>query len=87
LDPERSQLANCSDKDVLIEFASAVDARCAVEIQRCMAKPNERSTEEKRIEFRIGIHVGNVIIEEDDIFRDGANIAASLEGIVQTWRH
>jgi adenylate cyclase len=64
----------------LIEFASAVDAtRCAVEIQRGMAERNASLAEDKRIELRIGIHIGDVIIEDDDIFGDGVNIAARLE--------
>src|SRR5262249_10331333 len=53
------------------------------EIQRGMAERNAPVPEDKRIEFRIGIHVGDVIIEEDDIFGDGVNIAARLEGIAQ----
>jgi TolB-like protein len=68
----------------LVEFASAVDAaRCAVEIQRGMAEHNIDVPEVKRIEFRIGIHVGDIIIEDHDIFGDGVNIAARLEGIAE----
>jgi TolB-like protein/class 3 adenylate cyclase len=68
----------------LVEFASVVDAvRCADEIQRGMAEQNIDVPLEKRIEFRIGIHVGDVIIEENDIFGDGVNIAARLEGIAE----
>jgi adenylate cyclase len=64
----------------LIEFASAVDAtRCAVEIQRGMIERNASVPEDKRIELRIGIHIGDVIIEDGDIFGDGVNIAARLE--------
>ena len=64
----------------LVEFASAVDAvRCADEIQRGMAEQNTEVPQDKRIEFRIGIHVGDIIIEENDIFGDGVNIAARLE--------
>lgn len=67
---------------VLVEFASAVDAaRCAIEIQREMAGRNTTVLPELRIEFRIGIHVGDIIIDDDDIFGDGVNIAARLEGI------
>jgi adenylate cyclase len=64
----------------LVEFASAVDAtRCAVEIQRGMVERNASVPEDKRIELRIGIHIGDVIIEDGDIFGDGVNIAARLE--------
>jgi len=68
----------------LVEFASVVDAvRCADEIQRGMAEHNIDVPEVKRIEFRIGIHVGDIIIEDHDIFGDGVNIAARLEGIAE----
>jgi adenylate cyclase len=67
---------------MLVEFASAVDAaRCAIEIQREMADRNSGVPSELRIAFRIGIHVGDIIIDDDDIFGDGVNIAARLEGI------
>ena len=67
---------------ILIEFASAVDAvRCAVEIQDGMIERNSPEPQDKRIEVRIGIHVGDIIIEDNDIFGDGVNIAARLEGI------
>ena len=57
-----------------------VDAvRCAVEVQRGMAARNAEVLQDKRIEFRVGINVGDVIIEEDDIYGDGVNIAARLE--------
>ena len=69
---------------ILIEFASAVDAtRCALDIQRGMSERNEPLPPDKRIELRIGIHVGDIIIEDGDIFGDGVNIAARLEGIAQ----
>ena len=68
----------------LVEFGSIVDAvRCAVEIQRVMAEQNIEVPQVKRIEYRIGIHVGDIIIEDDDIFGDGVNIAVRLEGIAE----
>ncbi len=68
----------------LVEFASAVDAvRCADEIQRGVAEQNIDVPQVKRIEFRIGIHVGDVVVEENDIFGDGVNIAVRLEGIAE----
>ena len=64
----------------LVEFASAVDAvRCAMEIQCGMAERNAGITEDRRIEFRIGINVGDIIIDENDIYGDGVNIAARVE--------
>jgi TolB-like protein/class 3 adenylate cyclase len=69
---------------MLVEFASAVDAaRCAVEVQRDMAERSVGLPQDKRIEIRIGIHVGDIIIDGDDIFGDGVNIAARLEGIAE----
>ena len=68
----------------IAEFASVVDAvRCADEIQRGMAEQNTDVPQDKRIELRIGIHVGDIIIEENDIFGDGVNIAVRLEGIAE----
>jgi TolB-like protein/class 3 adenylate cyclase len=68
----------------LVEFASVIDAvRCANEIQRRMAEQNIDVPQVKRIEFRIGIHVGDVVVEENDIFGDGVNIAVRLEGIAE----
>jgi adenylate cyclase len=69
---------------MLVEFASAVDAvRGAVEVQRGMAEQNASVPQDQRIEFRIGIHVGDIIFDENDIFGDGVNIAARLEGIAE----
>jgi adenylate cyclase len=80
----RGRIVKRTGDGVLIEFASAVDAaRCAVEIQHGMAERNASLPQDKRIELRIGIHVGDVMIEDGDIFGDGVNIAARLEGIAQ----
>ena len=69
---------------MLVEFASAVDAaRCAVEVQRGVAVQNVGVPLNVRIEFRIGIHVGDIIFDDNDIFGDGVNIAARLEGIAE----
>jgi TolB-like protein/Flp pilus assembly protein TadD len=66
----------------LAEFQSVVDAvRCAVEMQRGMAERNQETPPERRIEFRIGINLGDVIVEEHDIFGDGVNVAARLEAL------
>jgi len=65
---------------LLVEFSSVVDAvRCAVEVQRGMAERNEGVAPDKRLDFRIGINVGDIIIDGDDIFGDGVNVAARLE--------
>jgi TolB-like protein/Tfp pilus assembly protein PilF len=80
----RGRIVKRTGDGVLIEFASAVDAtRCAVEIQHGMVERNVPVPQDQRIELRIGIHIGDVIIEDDDIFGDGVNIAARLEGIAQ----
>ena len=67
---------------MLVEFASAVDAvRSAVQIQRDIAEQNATASQNDVIQFRIGIHVGDIIFDENDIFGDGVNIAARLESI------
>ena len=64
----------------MVEFASVVDAvRCAVEIQREMIDRNADMPPERRIAFRIGINLGDIIIDEGDIYGDGVNVAARLE--------
>jgi adenylate cyclase len=67
---------------MLAEFGSVVDSlRCAVDVQRGMAERNAEVPRDKRIEFRIGINVGDIIIDGGDIFGDGVNVAARLEGL------
>src|ERR1700693_1884942 len=68
---------------ILIEFRSVVDAvRCAIEVQNGMVERNAGVPEDRRIEFRVGIHLGDVVEESDgDLMGDGVNIAARLEGI------
>ena len=78
----RGRIVKTTGDGMLVEFGSAVDAvRCAVEVQRAMAASNVDVPQIKRVEFRIGIHVGDIIIDDNDIFGDGVNIAARLEGI------
>jgi adenylate cyclase len=68
----------------LVEFASVVDAvQCAVEIQRAMAERETDLADDQRIRFRVGVNLGDVIIEDDDIYGDGVNIAARLEGLAE----
>src|SRR5437773_227234 len=69
---------------LLVEFPSVVDAaRCAVEVQRTMVNRNAEIVEEQRIIFRIGINLGDVIADGDDIYGDGVNIAARLEALAE----
>src|SRR5258707_15832 len=80
----RGRIVKTTGDGALVEFASAVDAvRCATEIQRTMAARNAAIPEDRRIEFRIGINVGDIIIDEGDIYGDGVNIAARLEAIAE----
>jgi class 3 adenylate cyclase len=76
----RGRIVKNTGDGFLAEFASVVDAvRCAAEVQRGMAVRNADAPAEERIEFRIGINLGDVIVEEHDIFGDGVNVAARLE--------
>jgi class 3 adenylate cyclase len=70
---------------LIVEFRSVVDAvRCAIEIQNAMVERNAGAPEERRIDFRIGVHLGDVVEESDgDLMGDGVNIAARLEGVAQ----
>lgn len=78
----RGRIVKTTGDGMLVEFASAIDAaRCAVEVQRGMADENTEIPQAKRIELRIGIHLGDIIIDGNDIFGDGVNIAARLESI------
>ena len=80
----RGRLVKNTGDGILAEFSSVVDAvRCALDVQRGMAERNADLPRERRIEFRIGINVGDVIIEDGDIFRDGVNVAVRLEGIAE----
>jgi adenylate cyclase len=80
----RGRLVKTTGDGMLVEFASAVDAvRGAVEVQRGMAEQNACVPQDRRIEFRMGIHVGDIIIDDNDIFGDGVNIAARLESIAE----
>ncbi len=76
----RGRIVKTTGDGALVEFASAVDAvRCAMEIQRAMAERNAHIPEDRRFEFRIGINVGDIMIDDDDIYGDGVNIAARIE--------
>jgi adenylate cyclase len=76
----RGRIANTAGDSVLAEFSSAVDAvQCAVDAQAALAQANDRLPVDRRIEFRIGIHVGDVMVRAGDLFGDGVNIAARLQ--------
>ena len=89
LDPKiaehKGRLVKTTGDGLLVEFASVVDAlRCAVEVQREMTRRNTGVPPDNRIEFRIGINVGDVVVEDGDIFGDGVNVAARLEALARS---
>jgi adenylate cyclase len=76
----RGRIANTAGDSVLAEFSSAVDAvQCAVEAQAAWAEANSRVPPDRRVKFRIGVHVGDVMVRAGDLFGDGVNIAARLQ--------
>jgi adenylate cyclase len=78
------RIVNTAGDGMLVEFPSVVDAvRCAVEVQRGMVERNAADPVHERIEFRVGINLGDVIVEAEEIFGDGVNIAARLEAMAQ----
>jgi TolB-like protein/class 3 adenylate cyclase len=80
----RGRIANTAGDSVLAEFGSAVEAvQCAVEAQSALAEANSHLSPDKRINFRIGIHVGDVMVRGGDLFGDGVNIAARLQALAQ----
>ena len=83
IDAHRGRIVKRTDDGSLIEFRSVVDAvRCAIEVQTGLAERNAGLSPDRRIEFRVGIHLGDVVEEADgDLMGDGVNIAARLEGI------
>ena len=86
LDPKiaehRGRIVKTTGDGLLVEFASVVDAvRCAVAVQQAMAERNTGVAAENRIELRIGINLGDVIVEGDDLYGDGINIAARIEAL------
>src|SRR6516164_8969709 len=80
----RGRIVKTTGDGLLIEFASVVDAvRCAVEVQRAMAERNADVPPDRRIELRMGINLGDIIKDGRDIFGDGVNVAARLEGLAE----
>ena len=80
----RGRVVKTAGDGILIKFASVVDAlRCGVEVQLGMAERNAEVPDQQRIEFRVGINLGDVLVEDDDLLGDGVNIAARLEGLAE----
>lgn len=80
----RGRIVKLMGDGALVEFASVVDAvECGVAIQRGMAERNEDVPEDQRLQFRIGINLGDIVVEGDDIYGDGVNVAARLEGLAE----
>lgn len=84
IDQHHGRIAKTTGDGLLVEFASVVDAlRNAAEVERAMAERNAGLPEERRIEFRVGINLGDIVIEGEDILGDGVNVAAGLEGLAE----
>src|SRR5215475_15190087 len=88
LDPKIAEyggrIVKTTGDGLLLDFSSVVDAvRCAVDVQRGMVLRNAQVPAAEKIEFRIGINVGDIIIDSDDIFGDGVNVAARLQALAQ----
>src|SRR6202007_1342946 len=84
IEEHRGRIVKNTGDGFLAEFASVVDAvRCAVEVQRGMIDREPEMPDDRRIRLRIGINLGDVIAEEDDIFGDGVNVAARLEALAE----
>jgi len=80
----RGRIVKTTGDGLLVEFASVVDAvRCAVEMQREIALRNDGVAKERRVEFRIGVNLGDVIVDEHDIYGDGVNVSARLEALAE----
>jgi adenylate cyclase len=80
----RGRIANTAGDSVLAEFGSAVDAvNCAVEAQNALAEANSNLPSDRRINFRIGVHIGDVMVRAGDLFGDGVNIAARLQALAK----
>ena len=84
INEHRGRIVKTAGDGMLVEFASVVDAlRCAVEVQQGMIARNADVPQDKRLEFRIGINVGDIITEAGDIYGDGVNVAARLETVAE----
>ena len=80
----RGRVVDSPGDNILAEFASVVDSvNCAVEIQRELAERNAELPDNRKMQFRIGVNLGDVVAEEDRIYGNGVNIAARLEGLAE----
>ncbi len=80
----RGRVVKTTGDGLLAEFASVVDAvQCAVVFQDGMRERNAAAAEDRRMDFRIGVNLGDVIVQDDDVFGDGVNVAARLEGLAE----
>jgi class 3 adenylate cyclase/outer membrane protein OmpA-like peptidoglycan-associated protein len=84
IEEHRGRIVKTLGDGLLVEFASVVDAvRCAVDVQRAMAARNRKIPADKRVAFRIGVNLGDIIVDDTDIFGDGVNVAARLEALAE----
>ena len=84
---QHGRIFHTAGDSVIAEFASAVEAvRCAVEIQLALNKANAGVSEDRRFRLRIGVHLGDVMVEGENLLGDGVNIASRLEGLAQPQR-
>jgi len=80
----RGRIVKTTGDGLLVEFASVIDAlRCAAEVQAVVAESNATLSPDRRIEFRVGINVGDIVVEDGDIFGDGVNVTARLEALAE----
>src|SRR5215203_5819662 len=80
----RGRIANTAGDSVLAEFPSEVDAvQCAVKVQQALAEANDGVPEDRRMNFRIGVHVGDVMVRGADLLGDGVNVAARLQALAE----
>jgi adenylate cyclase len=80
----RGRIVKTTGDGLLVEFSSVIDAlRCAIEVQAGMSERNAAVPADRRIEWRIGINVGDIVVEDGDIFGDGVNVASRLEALAE----
>src|SRR6516164_4615119 len=80
----KGRIVKTTGDGLLVEFPSVVEAvSCAIAVQCAMAESNSATPEEKRIAFRVGVHLGDIIVEDGDIHGDGVNVTTRLEGIAE----
>jgi adenylate cyclase len=83
----RGRIVKTTGDGVLVEFPSVVDLRCVAELQTAMAERNAPVSLDQRIEFRMGINVGDIVVEDGDNFGDGVNVASPARRLARARRH